>query len=264
MRVLLQAGHYPDGGGAPGEAAWTYRLALGIAEWLTAAGIDTVIVGDWYGKTPPPATRETWDLFVSLHYDAAIYADRGERNSGCFADRAALDPVAAQSDRFVALWESQYPQVTGIPLTPQRRNAKTSDYYGFAATTNETPGVILEHGCGAPVPVGRFPAGEDADYLHAHLQDVAQADAESIMAYLGAPMDPFGPVQLTPPLTEAERALVDLHRAIAITREGVELLISRNGRAAEIGAALAQSRMSSGQRRAYGRELAAWADAPAA
>lgn len=75
-------------------------------------------------------------------------------------------------------------------------------------------------------------------------------------------------------LTDAERALVELHREIGVTREGTETLINQQGRGAELGrelvdlgGVLSRSRLASGQRRHYGRrvaalgeELAAWGE----
>lgn len=184
MRVLLQAGHHPSGGGAPGESSWCFHLAHRIAAKLEAAGVECAVVGDWLNKPPPPQTREDWDLFLALHYDAAIYGDG--KNTGCFADRATGDPMAGESDRFIALWETTYPGLLGIPLRNSRRNANTSQYYAFRDTTARTPGVIIEHGCGAPVGTGGFPPGEDAGTLHDRIDEVAEADALAAIVFLGA------------------------------------------------------------------------------
>ena len=62
-------------------------------------------------------------------------------------------------------------------------------------------------------------------------------------------------------VTDAERNLVELHRAIGITREGVELLVSRNGRTVELGRELRDSRrLPTRRRKAIGAELAAYGD----
>lgn len=188
--VLIQAGHYPNAGGAPGEAAWTYQLAQMLAARLQAAGVACTVVGDFYGKAPPPACAQDWDLFLALHYDAAIYAARGERNSGCFADRGIAETRPAQADRFIGIWELTYPLATGIPLANWRRNANTNQYYAFAALTDATPGVIVEHGCGAEVPTGGYPAGDDATILHARIDLVADADTAAILAYFGVGAQP--------------------------------------------------------------------------
>jgi hypothetical protein len=191
-RVLIQAGHHPDGGGAPGEAEWTLDLAQRIARRLTAAGIETAIVGNWFNKTPPAATRQDWDLFLSLHYDAAVYGQG--HNTGCFADRARGDPMGAASDRFIHIWEGIFPVGSGIALSNRRRNENTFHYYGFRATTARTPGALIEHGCGAPSGKwyrGTFyPPGEDCTFLHEHVEIVAELDARAVLTFLGVEAAP--------------------------------------------------------------------------
>jgi len=202
--VLVQAGHsaaYPpyavQGGGAPGEAAWTTDLAARIAAVLEARGITCVLVGHWHGRPPPLEVRQEYGLFLSLHYDST---ERGRtRNSWCFADRAANDPAGAESDRAVALWQALYPAATGIPLREERRNVNTSYYYAFAATTPDTPGILLEHGCGSPVPVGDYPAGDDAAFLREQIDLVAQVDTDVILAFLERADDIPAPPTLPPP-----------------------------------------------------------------
>ncbi len=103
---LIQAGHYPHGGGAPGEALWTYQLAHMIAARLHAAGVACAVVGDFFGQAPPGACARDYDLFLALHYDAAIYAVCGERNSGCFADRATDETRPDAADRCIRIWEA--------------------------------------------------------------------------------------------------------------------------------------------------------------
>src|SRR6266542_4690781 len=182
---LIQAGHYPHGGGAPGEALWAYQLAQMVAARLQAAGVACTVVGDFLGQAAPSACAGDYDLFLALHYDAAIYAPRGERNSGCFADRATDETRPAAADRFIRIWEAIYPARTGIALANRRRNPNTNQYYAFRALTVATPGVILEHGCGAPIPSDPFPPGEDATLLHDHIDLVAAADAAAILQLLG-------------------------------------------------------------------------------
>lgn len=192
--VLIQAGHsaqYPPnragGGGAPGEADWTTRLAELIALHLEAAGVETVIVGAWLVNgvvgAPPSQVGRDYSLFVSLHYDAAVYG--AGRNTGAFADRATGDPLGALADAAIRLWEARWTEETPIPLANARRNPNTSDYHAFRATSARTPGIIIEHGCGAPVPTGGFPPGQDAGYLHDNIGHVAAVDARAILNYLG-------------------------------------------------------------------------------
>ena len=147
-----------------------------------------MLVGHWYGRSPPPEVRHDHALSVYLHYDSTEVGRA--RNSWCFADRGANDLVGAASDRAVALWQALYPAATGIPLREERRGVNTSYYYGFVATTPTTPSVILEHGCGSPVPVGDYPAGDDATFLREQIDLVAQVDADMILAFLEWADDP--------------------------------------------------------------------------
>lgn len=205
-RVLIEAGHYPDGGGAPGEAHWAYQLAHALAARLERSSVEVAVVGHWYGKRPPPQAAEHWSIFIALHYDAAIYG--AGKNTGCCIARAAGDPVAAESDRFIALWRAAYPAATGIPLRQERVNPRMTDYYAFRDTTAKTPGVILEHGCGSPVPVGEYPAGDDSALLHDGIDLVADADAAAILEYLGLDV-PAPPVPAPPASDEAADPVAD-------------------------------------------------------
>ena len=183
MRTLIQAGHHPTGGGAPGEAAWSFDLASRIAARLDSQGVEVAVIGDFFNMLPPPQCAEDWDLFVSLHYDADIYPNR----TGCFADRATNDPMGAESDRAIALWEAAYLPATGIPLHNERRNPNTNQYYAFRFTTAQTPGIIIEHGVGQ---------GLDHAMLFDQIDVVADADAAAILTFLGIP--PVPPVPVDP------------------------------------------------------------------
>jgi hypothetical protein len=202
-RVLIQAGHsaqFPPyrtgGGGAPGEAAWATDLAAVLAGRLRAAGVEVVCVGAWLVngavvKAPALVTDEDYDLFLSLHYDAAIYA----QNTGCIVARAANDPVGALADRFITIWQRRYPAALGIPLHQERVNPNMTDYYAFRDTTARTPGVILEHGVGQ---------GLDHATLFDRIDEVARVDAACVLEYLG----------ITTPEEEDDMALTDDQRAI--------------------------------------------------
>jgi hypothetical protein len=216
QRVILQAGHSSvyvpyatGGGGAPGEADWTTALVQLLEERLTAWDIKVDCVGAWLVTRngvlteldPPLEATTDADLFVSIHYDAPTRRSGVWDASGCFADRATLDPRAADADRFIRIWERIYPAGTGIGLDPYRgeNQPNTDNYYAFRATTERTPGVIIEHGCGSPVPVGEYPAGDDATYLREHIADVADADASAILEYLGLSVPAPPP---TPPIED--------------------------------------------------------------
>jgi hypothetical protein len=183
-RVLIQAGHsaqFPPyrtgGGGAPGEAAWATDLAAVLTGRLRAAGVEVVCVGAWLVngavvQAPALVTDKDYDLFLSLHYDAAIYA----QNTGCIVARAANDPAGSLADRFIAIWKRRYPAALGIPLHQERVNPNMTDYYAFRDTTAQTPGVILEHGVGQ---------GLDHATLFDRIDEVARVDAACVLEYLG-------------------------------------------------------------------------------
>lgn len=181
VRVLLQAGHSAafqpfqhGGGGAPGEADWTADLARRIAAKLRGHGVEVAIVGAWAldNSNPPPVVREDHDLFVSLHYDADIYPVR----TGCFAGRATQDPQKARSDRALVAWKTIYPAATGIALHEERMNPNVTDYYAFRVTSDNTPGILIEHGVGQ---------GNDHATLFDRIDTIAGADAQAILTYLG-------------------------------------------------------------------------------
>lgn len=201
FRVLLQAGHYPNAGGAPGEAEWTMRLAMKVATILRQY-ITCEIVGDFYGKTPPAETHHDWDAFIAFHYDAY---QPPAYTSGCSAARGEYETEYWEADRLKNLWLSKYPTTVGIPLAMQRVGPNMTQYYGFRPLTAVTPGIILEHGCGQ---------GDDKAALWDGIGIVAATDAAIILSYLGVetggtkpdpvPVPPFGRSR-----TVAERAFDD-------------------------------------------------------
>lgn len=212
--IIVQAGHaswtsssgraYPVGGGAPGEADWAWKLAHLIAARLAAHGVGCTIVGQWYGLPVPPEATLPAAVFLSLHYDAAIYG--AGNNTGCFAGRGSGDPSGALADQLVNGWNASYPAATGIPLHLERNNPNVQYYYAFSATRADVPGVLLEHGCGSPVPTGGFPRGQDSVFLHEQIEQVADADVAAILAHLvargllPAPPVPVPPIPPTPPI----------------------------------------------------------------
>jgi hypothetical protein len=200
--ILIQAGHsaaypphLPGGGGAAGEADWTAQLAARIADYLQASPapphqLPTVtIVGSWAYYTPnptpgtppilrvappPPAVAQDYNAFVSLHYNGS----NTPNTSGCNAGRALSDPAAAEADEFIDIWRSIYPTVTGIPLDPTVPiSPNVQYYYAFEDTSPSTPGVLIEHGYGAP-------GQGDHDILYNNIDLIAQADVRAICAFL--------------------------------------------------------------------------------
>jgi hypothetical protein len=225
--LLIQAGHsaaypphLPGGGGAAGEADWTAQLAARIADYLKASPTPTppdtsAIVGSWayyvpnpnpasppiiHIAPPPPAvTTQDYTLFISLHYNGSA----NPNTSGCNAGRALNDPAHAAADEFISIWRSIYPTVTSIPLDPTvPTSPNVQHYYAFVDTSPSTPGVLIEHGYGAP-------GQGDHDILYNNIDLIAQADVRAICAFLkidpptftASPPGDAPPVQPRPPDT---------------------------------------------------------------
>jgi hypothetical protein len=238
--VLIQAGHAPNNGGAPGEALWAARLAELLAARLRGAGVEVTVVGDWFNRQPPPEAARHYNLFVSLHYDAAIYGARGDGrgNTGCFADRAVNDPVASLSDQAIREWERVYPRESGgapVPLANERRNPNTSQYYAFRATSARTPGIIVEHGCGAPVGTSGFPPGDDATFLHGQIDRVAELDARAVLRFLEATAGLRPPVAEAPPAAEAPATPPPAPAAVVLSAEDAAILAVVKGLGGDAG-----------------------------
>jgi hypothetical protein len=212
--ILIQAGHsaaypphLPGGGGAQGEADWTAQLAARIADYLkaspTTSSPDITIVGSWayYAGTPPtlhtaqppPEVFDSYDLFISLHYNGSNISN----SSGCNAGRATDDPAHTQADAFITIWRSIYPTVTSIPLDPTVPiSPNVQYYYAFVDTSPSTPGVLIEHGYGAP-------GQGDHDLLYNNIDLIAQADVRAICAFLKIDPPTFTAPTQPPPTSSA-------------------------------------------------------------
>lgn len=204
-RVCVQAGHYPDGGGAPGEAKWTQRFATTLIPKLNALGVQTVLAGDYYNKPVPREVTEDYDLYYSIHYDASVYGATPNMNTGCFVDFGTPETEVWEAGRFNDLWESMYPRATAIPHR-ERANANTNFYYGFSPLSASTPGIVAEHGCGATDGVWQkdiyYPTGGDKDKLWGDTDAVADAVAAVFARYFNLSAGP-----VTPPVPTDEYRL---------------------------------------------------------
>jgi hypothetical protein len=196
-RVCLQAGHWPNGGGAPGEAEWTYKFCHKLAPRLRAAGIEVVVVGDFFNKPVPPEVVQDFDLFYSAHYDASVYGESSAENTGCFTDFGPGETEVWEAARFNDLWESMYPKATGIPHR-ERANANTDFYYAFSRLSGPTPGIVAEHGCGATNVVvdknGVHPRGGDEKTLWSQIDTVVAAVEAVFLRYFSLHTAPPPPV----------------------------------------------------------------------
>lgn len=184
-RVLLQEGHVgaQPASGAPREAEWTGWIAPMIAAKLRAAGVETAFIGDFYNGPDAAEAKlleQDWDVMWAIHYDAAVYgATTG--NTGCCIARGTAETEWWEADRLLSHWTGRYPALTKIPLHQERVNRNMSEYYGLRYLSYVTPGIVVEHGVGAPG------AGLDAPILWGAPDEVAAADAVAILKWLHLP-----------------------------------------------------------------------------
>lgn len=149
MRILIQAGHKgrtSGSTGAPGEQRWTSEIVPKIATRLRDKGFE---VSECNADPTDADISGDWDLFLSVHYDADVYNDRGG-----FIDipDPSVDMAHTESMRIAGEIRKTYFPITGIPEKPQRSNANTKFYYMWKRMSAKTPCVILEAGVGWRTP----------------------------------------------------------------------------------------------------------------
>lgn len=175
MKVCIQAGHKgrtSGSTGAPGEQKWTSEIVPKISQKLREKGVDVKEVG------ADPSNSEIsgdWDLFLSVHYDADVYNDRGG-----FVDypEPSTDFATDESQRIAQVLSSIYFSETGIPNHPERSNANTRYYYMWSKLSKATPCVLIEAGVGWRTP-------EDHKTLWFEQEKVSGAIAKGILIALG-------------------------------------------------------------------------------
>lgn len=149
MRILIQAGHKgrtSGATGAPEEQKWTSEIVPKIAQKLREHGIEVAECG----ADPTDADiAGDWALFLSVHYDADVYNDRGG-----FVDvpDPSIDFAHEESARIADEIKKTYFPITGIPNHPERSNRNTKFYYMWKRMSANTPCVILEAGVGFRTP----------------------------------------------------------------------------------------------------------------
>lgn len=150
MKVIIQAGHVgrtTGATGAPGEQKWTGEIVPKIVKKLQDDyGIEAKMVG------ADPTDKEIagdWDLFLSVHYDADIYNDRGGFVD--FPDPSA-DYATVRSQKLAEEIRKTYFPETGIPERANRSNSRTKFYYMWSRLSKNTPCVIIEAGVGWRTP----------------------------------------------------------------------------------------------------------------
>ena len=125
------------------------------------------------------------------------------------------------------------------PLANERRNPNTSQYYAFRATSVRTPGIIVEHGCGAPVGTSGFPAGDDATFLHGQIDRVADLDARAVLRFLVATAGLRPAVAEAPAVADGPPAPLPAPAPVVLSAEDAAILAvvkSLGGDAGSVGA----------------------------
>lgn len=206
MKVLLQDSHNPNGGGAPGEAAWVMQLNDEIEVRARQIGISVTRVPG--NLKDYPSFHADYNAFLAPHYDANIYGE-----GGWFWDRAKASTTADLDDKLGAIFARRYTALVGdaIPFRPNRRNANTWDYYGFRLTSAKTPGIIVEHGVGAL-------NAPDYDWLRNNLDAIAQCHVDTWAEYANVSdqkryyvLGSASPIAVP----NVDPAIVDLYRTLA-------------------------------------------------
>lgn len=183
MRVLIHQSHFdpnkPDGwSGAPGEATWVRMdLIPKIQAGLWAKGITPVLApGDLADHIQ---FHEDYDAFIAPHYEANVHVEGGALVGGSFWGRATLSTTGVKDDLLGSLFWTRYTALAG---KPQDRfgwtNPNVTDYYGFRLTTDKTPGILVEHGVGAP-------GAPDYLWLRNNVQKIADVWVDALATFGG-------------------------------------------------------------------------------
>lgn len=176
--VLWHLSHHaanrPDGwSGAPDEARWVREDLTPLVVAICARnGIAvTVVDGDLLDH---PQFHANYGAFCAPHYEADIHGE-----GGSFWGRAidSLTPVG--DDRLGNIFWRRYKTLVGKP--PDRfgwSGPNVTNYYGFRLTSVDTPGILVEHGVGAP-------GAPDHDWLRQNTPAIAQVWGDALVEFLG-------------------------------------------------------------------------------
>lgn len=155
------------------------------------------------------------------------------------------NPNADVEEHFISVFKDIYPKRTGIQIHEERRNANTWDYYGYAATTAATPGILAELAVGM---------GDDHEIVTNHIGQMADAFCECILAWLAVAPPPPPPAP-EPVLTPDQQAILEIMTNLGASSAAIGVWLSRLGRTVEIGRALDVPRLSVATRRQLAQEL---------
>ena len=162
--------------GAPGERDWTTKIVPMVATKLRDSGVE-VYECDAFAQNDSKVVTTDWDLFLSVHYDADIYNDRGGFTD--FPD-PSVDSVTKKSQKLSKDIGDHFFSTTGIPFK-SRSNANTKFYYMWQYLTAKTPCVLIECGVGWRKP-------EDYNTLRKY-EEVAKALSDAILKSLGVQLN---------------------------------------------------------------------------
>jgi hypothetical protein len=177
-KVLWHLSHHsstrPDGwSGAPDEARWLREdLTPLVIAACAKRGIQvTTVDGDTLDH---PEFHADYDAFCAPHYEANIHGV-----GGSFWGRAAESRTARTDDRLGEIFWRRYRTLPGKPDDHfEWTNPNVTDYYGFRLTSRKTPGILVEHGVGAP-------DAHDHDWLRANVRAIADVWADSLSELFG-------------------------------------------------------------------------------
>lgn len=200
MRVLWHLSHHSsaraDGwSGAPDEARWIrLELTPRVRDACAHYGIELVVVDGDGSPTfngDHPEFHADYLAFVAPHYEANIHG-----HGGWMWGRADASLSGDRDDVLGAIFERRYVELThrtGGPI-PQFAwiGSNITDYYGFRLTSANTPGILVEHGVGWNVP-----ADYDFTWLRAHVEEIADVWALTLLEFAGGPLPAEGDMALT-------------------------------------------------------------------
>jgi len=162
MTVIIQAGHLNiesncdpalrTGSGAPGEVAWTPRIASRIVDVLNQQGVDARVVDANFNCAADVGNDYT--AIVAIHYQANLPTETGFFVG---AGDPGQDRAAAASASLVQQIKEAYAKDTGLVFRPEWNSDTIAHYYLLEKLAAQSPLCLVEAGVGW---------GPDRDFLH--------------------------------------------------------------------------------------------------
>lgn len=224
MRVVVVAGHVgieqlrADGicpgrdvaalrtqTGTAGERELMGDLAARLAAALRAEGHDAIATDAAAGDD----VRAPADLILALHGQRDSSSSRAFAGSPDPAGHYVTAAAAAAGASWCEIFNRDYPQLAGIPTTPERVNPNITEHYLWCYVQRDTACALAE--------LGNMDL--DAAVLYAPAPGPVVTALLEITRRWSAPTPPP-----TPPAPPAPAPAVDLERARALARELVTTL----------------------------------------